>query len=116
MQLLLIFPLKKPLCDYISDTSLARNRSRRTKTDKTGRLAALEKLKKAKQSGEKFKYEVRNKQISNRNRCCRCMLGCHISGETFFFKLREMSENFVICQVIWEIKKMSKKCNFNVQG
>ena len=35
-----------------------RNRSRRTKADKTGRLAALQKLKQAKVAGEKVKYEV----------------------------------------------------------
>ena len=41
------------------DNSLARNRSRRTKKDKTGRLAALDKLKKAKETGDqKWKYEV----------------------------------------------------------
>ena len=42
------------------DTSLAKNRARRTKKDKTGRLGALERLKKAKETGEKWKYEVRH--------------------------------------------------------
>ena len=40
------------------DNSIARSRGRRSKKDKTGRLAALEKLKKAKEKGEKWKYEV----------------------------------------------------------
>lgn len=38
--------------------SLAKNRSRRQKVDKKGKFAAFEKLKKAKASGEKNKYEV----------------------------------------------------------
>ena len=40
------------------DNSIARSRGRRSKKDKTGRLAALEKLKKAKEKGEKWKYEA----------------------------------------------------------
>ena len=44
---------------FLTDTSLARSRGRRAKVDKTGRLAALERLKKAKASGERVnRYEV----------------------------------------------------------
>ncbi|XP_056004368.1 DNA polymerase alpha catalytic subunit-like [Ostrea edulis] len=42
----------------VADQGLAKSRSRREKKDKGGRFAALEKLKKAKQSGEKHKYDV----------------------------------------------------------
>ena len=53
---------KVELCNVVAvldpDDSIARNRGRRAKKDKTGRLAALEKLKKAKEKGEKWKYEV----------------------------------------------------------
>ncbi|KAJ8310763.1 hypothetical protein KUTeg_012628 [Tegillarca granosa] len=47
----------------MSDDSIARGRSRRTKTDKGGKLAALEKLRKAKAAGEKHKYEVEEEKV-----------------------------------------------------
>lgn len=43
---------------YFFIESLAKNRSRRQKVGKAGKFAAFEKLKKAKASGEKNKYEV----------------------------------------------------------
>lgn len=46
------------LFSVVADQGLAKSRSRREKKDKGGRFAALEKLKKAKQSGEKHKYDV----------------------------------------------------------
>jgi hypothetical protein len=41
-----------------AENSLARNRSRRTRTDKSGRLAALAKFRQAKATGTKYVIEV----------------------------------------------------------
>ncbi|ESN96944.1 hypothetical protein HELRODRAFT_193403 [Helobdella robusta] len=48
--------------DENSDYSLARNRSKREKSDRHGRFAALAKLKEAKLAGEKFRPDILNEK------------------------------------------------------
>lgn len=56
---------KKHLLLFVVEQGLAKSRSRREKRDRGGRSAALERLKKVKETGEKHKYDV-----SERSICC----------------------------------------------
>lgn len=48
----------KHLLLFVVEQGLAKSRSRREKRDRGGRSAALERLKKVKETGEKHKYDV----------------------------------------------------------
>lgn len=48
----------KHLLLFVAEQGLAKSRSRREKRDRGGRSAALERLKKVKETGEKHKYDV----------------------------------------------------------
>lgn len=56
----------KHLLLFVVEQGLAKSRSRREKRDRGGRYAALERLKKVKETGEKHKYDVSDRNMLRR--------------------------------------------------
>ena len=91
--------------------SLAKNRSRRAKTDKNGRLAALEKLRKTKETGQKNKYEV----INDDNYCSYCYK-CYVNI-SFSFKLQHLTRfNLLNFKITCESNELRAFCFKIVAG